>query len=414
MSGTHDEYEAELHNATVSLAGGDPGAAPVEAAGESGGAGQASVGMGRWAALKRRYIAMAPGLVGVYAVLTAFLLGAVVLLIAGHNPLRAYWYLIEGMCGDWHAIQGTLGKSIPYIGASLAVVLAFKAGMFNVGAQGQLLFGALAGAWVGTWGLIRDWPAVPAVIAVLVAGSVAGFLWGVLPGWLKVKTGANEVITTIMLNFVMQFAATFIVEERNPVILLDTSSSTSHSRPMWPATLLPKAAGDTELHLGLLFVIVFAVLAWWFLKRTVLGYEIRLTGTNPWAAKASGISTGFIAILAIGLGGALAGFTGAAQVQGTEGYLSVGRFTNIGWDALAIAILGRNNPIGVVFASIGWAAMLSGAPSMQLRAGVSLDIVQVIQACVLILVVGDTIVRRLYALPARRGSAPVMSAGWGS
>jgi simple sugar transport system permease protein len=362
-----------------------------------------------------RYVELSSGLVAIYAVVLALLIGAVVLLLSGSNPLEAYGALLDGMFGSPTRIARGVGRSIPYVGAALAVVLASKAGLFNLGGEGQLLAGALAGAWVGTWSVLDGAPVIVALPIVLFAGSLAGYLWGALAGILKTATGAHEVITTIMLNRIMVLSTRFLVFSRAPVILLDLAGTTPHTRAMAESSQLPELVDGTELHAGLFIVLGLCVVVSFVLKRTTFGFQIRAQGTNPDAARAAGINATRLVVVVFGLSGALAGITGAAQVAGTEHYLSPGRFANIGFDAVAIALLGGYSAYGVIISGFIWGSALAGAPLMQLQAGVSIDIVRIIQALLLLFVTADQIVRAIFRLPESRDRETVsFSEGWSS
>lgn len=363
----------------------------------------------------RRYMELAPYLVAVYAVVLAVLIGGIVLAASGSNPFTAYVALVDGMFGTPDRLARSTARAIPYIGAALAVVLASKAGLFNIGGEGQLVAGALAGAWVGTWSTLDGTPWIVSVPAVLIAGGAAGYLWGALAGVLKAATGAHEVISTIMLNRVMVLGTRFLVFSRDPVVLLDEGGTTPHTRPMVPSSHLPELVSGSELHAGLFLVLALCVVTAFVLNRTTFGFRVLAQGANPDAARASGINATRILVVVFGLSGALAGITGAAQVAGTEHYLSPGRFANVGFDAVAIALLGGYNPYGVIVSGFVWGASVAGAPLMQLKAGVSIDLVRIIQSLLLLFVTADQIVRYVFRLPpprARRRQS--FSEGWAS
>ena len=365
------------------------------------------------------YFRLAPVTVPIYAVLTAVIVGSLVILAAGVNPLEAYAALFRGAFGSGPAIAKTLARATPFIIAALAVAFGFKAGLFNIGAEGQLLVGALAAAWVGTWDWVAAIPAVIAILVVLLAGFAGGFLWGGIPGVLKARTGAHEVIVTIMLNAIAVRLAEWLINSRSPRVLLDVKASVPHTEQIADVARLPRL-GDTPLHLGLLLAVLLCVAVWFVLQRTTFGFEIRTVGANPNAATYAGMSVARTVVLVLALCGAFAGLAGAGEVAGgTEGYLTAGRFRNIGFDSIAIALLARANPFAVIPAAILWGALLVGSGPMQLQAGVSSDLVLVVQALVILFVAADAIVRWLFRIRRpRMADAPTaggaFAKGWGS
>ena len=364
------------------------------------------------------YFRLAPVTVPIYAVLTAVIVGSLVILAAGVNPLEAYGALFNGAFGSGPAIAKTLARATPFIMAALAVAFGFKAGLFNIGAEGQLLVGALGAAWVGTWDWVANMPPVIAVIVVLLAGFAGGLLWGGIPGVLKARTGAHEVIVTIMLNAIAVRMAEWLINSRSPRVLLDVTASVPHTEQIADAARLPRLA-DTPLHLGLVLAVLLCVAVWFVLQRTTFGFEIRTVGANSHAATYAGMSVARTIVLVLALCGAFAGLAGGAEVAGgTEGYLTAGRFRNIGFDSIAIALLARANPFAVIPAAILWGGLLVGAGAMQLESGVSSDLVLVVQALVILFVAADAIVRWLFRIRQPRVSdAPTsggtFAKGWG-
>ena len=366
------------------------------------------------------YFRAAPVTVPIYAVLTAVLVGSLVMLLAGANPVEAYLALFDGAFGSVGAFANSLARSTPFIIAALAVAFGFKAGLFNIGAEGQLLIGALTGAWVGTFALVAGTPPVFAVTMVLLAGVAGGLIWGGIPGVLKARTGAHEVILTIMLNAIAARLSEWLITSRSPRILLDTSASVPHTVPIAEAARMPHLITGTALHLGFVLAILLCVAVWFVLQRTTTGFEIRTVGANPHAARYAGMSVGRTIVLVMAVSGALAGIAGAAEVSGgSTGYLTPGSFTGIGFDSIAIALLARANPFAVIPSAFLWGSLLAGAPTMQLRADVSLDIVKIVQALIILFVAADAIVRYLFRIRSPRGgqnvtSDGVFAKGWGT
>lgn len=359
-----------------------------------------------------------PVLVPLYAVIVALVVAGVVILVIGKNPLDAYWALLRGMFGSTDRIAASLGRSTPFIGAALAVAFAFKAGLFNIGAEGQLLVGATLAAWVGTFSWLAGVPGILLVPILLLAGIVGGGIWGGIPGLLKARTGAHEVITTIMLNSIAILFIRWMVGSRDPVILRDMSASVPRTAFIPKAGRLPElVSSQPPLHLGFLVMIALCAFVWFTLKRTTFGFEVRTVGTNPNAAKYAGMSVNRTIVVVMAISGALAGLAGAGEISGTTGFLSPGVFTAIGFDAIAIALLARSNPYAIILTSILWGSMLSGAGLMQQEAGLSIDAVRIVQALVLLFVAADVIVRWIFRM-RREGAGGLepaqMSVGWGS
>ncbi len=348
--------------------------------------------------IRATYLRMAPVSVPILAIVTALAVAAVAVLASGSDPLVAYGALIEGALGSPERIATTVGRATPFIGTALAMAFAYKAGLFNIGAEGQILAGALLAAWVGTWSFLQGWPGIVLIPVVLAAGTVGGFVWGLVPGVLKARTGAHEVITTIMMNFIMSLLAVWLVNSLDPIILRDPDVSVARTRPLPEAARLWELVPGTKLHLGLFIMLGLVAATAWVLDRTTFGFEVRAVGTNPESATYAGMNVNRITILAMALSGAMAGLAGAGHVSGAEGFLSPGVFVNVGFDAIAIALLARANPWGIVPAALLWGALLSGAPLMQQRAGMSTDLVRIIEATVLVFIAGDAMIRWLFRI----------------
>jgi len=356
--------------------------------------------------------------VPLYAILLASLVGSLFILGAGGNPLVAYSALLDGALGSPDRIASTIARATPFMIAALAVVVGFKAGLFNIGAEGQLLLGALTAAWVGTWSWLAGVSALLAVPFVLAAGVVGGMVWGGIPGFLKARTGAHEVITTIMLNAIAAGLAQFLITTRDPALLIDEAASTPHTRQVVDSVRLPTLVEGTGLHLGILLALALCVVTWFVLERTTPGFEIRTVGVNRDAARYAGMRVNRTIVVVLTASGALAGIAGAAEVVGGgSGYLTPGSYTNIGFDSIAIALLARGNPLAVIPAALLWGAMLSGAPLMQVQADLSVNLVRIVQALIILFVAADAIVRLLFRIRAPRGvdagESAVFTRGWG-
>ena len=364
-----------------------------------------------------RYASLTPLLVLFYSLLCALVIGGIVMVLTGANPLEAYWSLLRGAVGSPERIAASLARATPFIGAALALAFAFKAGLFNIGAEGQLLVGALTAGWAGTWGWVQGLPAILAIPVVLLAGAIGGLVYGGFPGFLKAKTGAHEVIVTIMLNTIALRMYEWLVGSRDPAILVDLTASAPQSERIAEAARLP-ALYETPaatLHWGLFIAVAMCAAMWFVMERTTTGFEIRMVGLNQSAATYAGISVGRTWIMVMAVSGAFAGIAGAAEVSGSTGLIPPpGHFRNFGFDAIAIALLARANPWAIIPASILWGALLVGAPTMQREAGLSIDLVRIVQALILLFVAADLLIRRMFRISTDETEPrQALAAGWG-
>ncbi len=354
-----------------------------------------------------------PLYVPLYAILLSFIVGGVLITLIGVNPFEAYWALLRGMFGSGDRIAASIARSVPFIGSALALAFAFRAGLFNIGAEGQLLVGGLTAAWVGTWAFLTDVPGIVAIPVILLAGAFGGFVWGGIPGALRAKTGAHEVISTIMLNSIGLFMVRWLVSSRDPVILRDLDSTVPRTQPITDTGVLPQLVdSEPNLHWGLFLMVALAVSVAFLLNRTTFGFEINTVGTNPHAANYAGINVNRIIILAMALSGAWAGIAAASEVSGTNQFFQPGTFAFMGFDGIAIALLARSKPIAIIPAALLWGSLLAGAPLMQQEADVSIDVVRIIQSMVLLFVAADAIVRYLFRVKGQSGS-PIEAATTG-
>lgn len=339
------------------------------------------------------------------AVLLAALIGAIILIVSGAAPVEAYAALLKGSFGSPAAFGRTLEKATPLIFSGLAVAFAFKAGLFNIGAQGQLLFGAITAAVIG-FAVTGLPPYIHAPLALL-GGGLAGALYGAIPGALKTFTGAHEVITTIMLNYVAINITDYLAD--GP--LKDTSPGNIVARtPTILSTARIPELGDVPL--GFIVALLMALITWWLLFYTTVGFEIRTVGLNPHAARYAGMKVARTVILTMVLSGLLAGLGGAVETLGVVGRYQPGFNVGLGFDGITIALLGRTHPFGVIPAALLVGAMKAGANQMQFSAGVANEITDVIQALILFFVAADVIVRWILRTRASDKEKPVLSTGW--
>lgn len=339
-------------------------------------------------------------LVPILAVITAFVISGLVIWVTTGDIMKvigpdgAFVGLWQGALGSPQNIAATLVTSTPYIFAGLGVALAFKCGLFNIGAEGQLAVGAVSAAFVGY--VLPDLPFPFHMLLALAAGLLAGLLWGSIPGILKAYTGAHEVIITIMLNYI----ALAIVQYLLGGPLKDHSPGNVSARTplIAPGAEMPTLFAGTpwDMHYGVLLALAAAVLVWLFLMRTTWGFEIRTVGANPNAARYAGMSVAKNLVLAMALSGLLAGAGGAVEVLGVTHRHELGFGSGYGFDAIAIALLGKTNPFGVVAAALLFGGLKAGATQMQFNTQISASIISVVQGLVLLFVAADVIIRWLY------------------
>jgi ABC-type uncharacterized transport system permease subunit len=339
------------------------------------------------------------------AVILALLIGAIIILISGANPIRAYSALFQGSFGSVKAIGRTLEKATPLIFSGLAVAFAFKAALFNIGAQGQLLLGAITAAAIG-FGLQGLPPALHVTLA-LMGGAAAGALYAVIPGALKAFRGASEVIVTIMMNYI----AINITDYLSDGPWKDTSPGNIVARTpvILDSARIPNLGG---IPLGFFIAILVAVIVWWLLYKTTVGFEIRTIGLNPNAARYAGIKVAQTFMLTMVISGLLAGMGGAVETQGVVYRYQPGFNVGLGFDGITIAMLGKTHPFGAIPAALLVGAMKAGASEMQFSSGVAKEITDVIQALILFFVAADVIVRSLLRIRGR-GEEVKLSSGWG-
>ena len=295
----------------------------------------------------------------------------------------------------------------PLIAAGLAVALAFQAGLFNIGAEGQLILGAIGAGYVGfAWHL----PAGVHVAVALLAALLLGGVWGAIPGVLKARTGAHEVITTIMLNYVARFLLAYLL---TTAAFQRAGRNDPISEPVDDNARLPLLLGDSfRLHLGLVVVLLAAWAVWWLLNRSTLGFGFRAVGANASAARTAGIAVGRSIALVMAIAGALAGLAGAVQVLGTEASLTGGVSAGLGFDAITVALLGRGKPLGTVLAGLLFGALHAGGVAMQARTGTPIDIVLVVQSLVVLFIAAPPLVRSIFRIPVGATSTLTISKGW--
>jgi simple sugar transport system permease protein len=333
-------------------------------------------------------------LVPLVSVLCGFLVGAIAIVAAGASPLVAYSALFAGAFTNDNALPETLLSTTPYVLLGLAVALGFRAGLFNIGAEGQFYIGSLTGVFVAY--SIQGLPAVVEVPLALIAGMVGGALWSAIAGALKARFGAHEVITTIMLNYVSFLVASYLVD--TPGLMLAPGVSTPRTPDIDPGAVLPIIIPGSRLHLGFILALIAVPLVWFLIERTTIGFRLRAVGFNPGASQAAGISVGRTIVLTMAISGALAGAAGIVQILGVGFHMTDTVAAGYGFDAIAVALLARSNPWGVLPAALLFGALHNGASYMQLQTQISADLISIVQAAVLVFVAAPVIVGWLFRL----------------
>ena len=312
----------------------------------------------------------------------------------------------DALLDAFRPLGESLVISTPYIFAGLGVALGFRGGLFNIGAEGQLFVGGLAAVYVGY--SFTGLPAFVHLPLALLAGVLAGGLWGAIPGYLKAWTGAHEVINTIMMNYIAFRLTDHLLQ--GPMARPDGLPITPE---ILPSAYLPALfERPIRIHWGFFLALGLAVLIYWFLWKTTIGFEIRMVGTNPKAARYAGVSIAARTVLTMALSGAIAGMAGVSQILGVDHRMVRAFSTGYGFDAIALALLGNSHPLGVVLASLLFGFLRGGAARMQSVAGVPVEIIRVIQGLVIIFVAAPEIMRSIYRLKEVKKKDQVLTTGW--
>jgi ABC-type uncharacterized transport system permease subunit len=353
----------------------------------------------------------------IITVLLAFLVGGLVVLLTGHNPFSTYRAIFEGSGLNWLFpwissedrtiaainLQQTLIAAAPLMLTGLAVAFAFRCGLFNIGGQGQYLVGAFAAVWVGS--SFAGMPHVLHVVFAMVAACAAGAAWAAIAGLLRATTGANEVISTIMLNWIAVWTGVFLFGLGGP-LQSDTDTSVPVSNDVVPGAKLPVFWGDPQLqglHVGLFISLAMLLVFWVVLNRTRLGFEVRAVGFNPEAARSAGISVGRNYIVAMAICGLFAGLAGSLDVLGWQFRVATNtvQISEVGFLGIAVALLGRNTALGTMFAAILWGALVTGTSVRNLdpevfEPALAANLTRIIQGLVVLLVSADILVVYLW------------------
>lgn len=331
----------------------------------------------------------------IVAVAIALMLGALVMRISGADPVEAYRNLWDGAFVGKRSIAETLIYSAPLILAGLGFAISSRAGLFNIGIEGQLITGGFVAGIVGAWNF--NLPPVLYVPLALFCGALGGAVWGFIPGFLKARTGAHEVITTIMLNYLAIRIITYLTLRQSARLPVDSTMIATNK--VSEAARLPQLMPPTRLHLGIVIAIVAAIVLWYILFNTTFGYNVRAVGLSRGASAYGGIKWGATVMISMAIAGGLAGLAGAGETLGLHGR-HWATTPGYGFTAIAVGLVGRNHPIGVIFSGLLFGALNAGGPSMQ-SAGVSKEIVQLIQGFIILAIAALEVVNRLPAIRNR-------------
>lgn len=338
------------------------------------------------------------------AILVSFVIGAIVLLLAGYDVGKVFASLWLGTFRNLFALTGTINRASPLIFVGLAVAIAFRGSVFNIGAEGQLLMGAVFATVVGL-----SFPMLPGFILItmmILAGALGGALWGFIPGFLKAKYEVSEVITTIMFNYIALYFIGFLI--RGPMRDASMAEPQSHTIP--EQAFLPSILEGTRLHIGFFLGVLCAVLLFYILFKTYVGYEIRAVGFNRDAAKTGGISVARTVTATMLISGALAGIGGALELANIH-YLIEGISPGHGYTGISVAVLAASNPLGIIFTSLLFGALSSGAMTMQRMAGVSASFVGIFQGIMIIAIALAAVSRKKTNIVTARKKRPAAEKG---
>jgi simple sugar transport system permease protein len=354
--------------------------------------------------------------VTVLSIVSALVVGAVVVALSTDLPAltaveRAYRALLRGSLGGVGQISETLVAATPLIATGLAVAIPLRAGLFNIGAEGQVIAGGLIAGLVGF--SLSGLPMLVHLPLAVLAGLAGGALLGWLPGILKARTGAHEVISTIMLNNTMLAVTTYLLSTE---LYRQPGRADPISQSMEQAARFPRFPGMTQyrVNLSIVLVLLLAIAVFWLLERSTTGFELGAVGSNPHAATSAGMDPRRAIIIAMALGGALAGAAGGSEILGIQHRVTDGFSAGIGFDGITVALLGRGGVGGTVMAGLLFGALKSGGRAMQAQTGTSLDLVVVIQAIIIVFIAAPGLVRAIYRIRAEGAGTGQIAKGWGS
>lgn len=339
----------------------------------------------------------------VLAIAISLIIGWVLMWLAGYDPNAAFSALFSASFKNVRAFATTLVKTSPLLFTGIAVAFAFRGNVFNIGAEGQFIMGAIVAAWAGVY--LAGLPSIILIPVILILGALAGAAWGLIPGYLKAKQGVSEVITTIMFNYIALRILGYIV--KGP--MKEVGGASPQTAKIVESAMLPFILPGTKLHLGFAVGVALAVILYIILFKTYLGYEVRAVGLNAVAANCAGINVGETTVLTMMVSGAIAGLGGAVELSGVAFRLYEGFSPGYGYTAIAVSILAANNPLGVVFSSLLFGILNAGATMMQRSAHVSSVFVYVFQGIIILFIAAGAVAqkqgKRTLKLPFRNNSA---------
>lgn len=327
----------------------------------------------------------------IVGLVAGIVISAILLLLWGSNPLEAFQGLFVGAFGNLGSISNTLIKMIPLLIGGLAVVISYKSGIFNVGVESQIFFGAIGGALIATSPVFAGLPGPIQIILSMICGMLFGAILGIIPGYLKAYRGINEVVVTMLLNYIALYFLSAAVQPGG--FLHETGTMANQSNPINPGTALPNLFDGTlkGVHIGLLFAIILAFVVWWVMKYSSIGFKMRSIGFSPTASEYAGMNNKLIQMNVMVIGGAMAGFAGTLEVLGFHHRLVENFAVGIGYNAIAVALLASLNPIGVIFSSLFFAMLQTGGNTMQIIAKVPASFSQLIQGTIIFFVIAGAI-----------------------
>ncbi|CAM3073056.1 ABC transporter permease [Filibacter tadaridae] len=339
-------------------------------------------------------------LVPVVSIILGLIVGAIVMVFSGYDPIKAYIALWNGIFGSPYAMGETIRQISPYILAGLAVAFAFRTGLFNIGVEGQLIVGWFAAAYIG---MAVELPAIIHLPLALLAAAVAGALWGLIPGILKARFGVHEVIVTIMMNYIALHTVNALIKS-----ISGGSYKTEkiHETASLRSEFLSNLTDFSTLHYGILVALAMVIVMWFILEKTKTGFELKSVGFNDQASQYAGMNVKKNIVLSMLISGAFAGLGGAMEALGTFGNIvSRSAFTGIGFDGIAVALLGANTPLGVVFGASLFGSLTYGAGNMPNEAGVPIEIVSIVIALIILFVASGYIIRVVLSKMSKKKEA---------
>ncbi|WP_449619439.1 ABC transporter permease [Robertmurraya sp. Marseille-Q9965] len=337
--------------------------------------------------------------VPLFSILLGILVGAIIMLISGYDPVSGYEALFNGMFGSPKSIGEMIRAASPLILAGLAVGFAFKTGLFNIGVEGQLLVGWLAAVYVG---YALDLPAIIHVPVSILAAAIAGGIWGMIPGFLKARFKVHEVIVTIMMNYIALYSTADIIKRY--LYAGNEKSFPIKESASLASTFLSDMTEGSRLHWGIIVAILVAIIMWFILEKTTTGYELKAVGYNQHASMYAGMNVQKNIVLSMTISGAFAGIAGSMDALGTFQNMTVmSAFTGTGFDGIAVALLGSNNPFGIILAALLFGGLTTAAPQMNFNANVPQELVDVIIALIIFFVAASYLIRYILTRFSKEG-----------